>query len=170
MKEGTVIAIIVAGVALIFLAVSRGWLGTGVGPTGIVTAPAPGQHGAIVTPQPTTNYSGYLAASTAPGVSNALNSALSGIGNLFTGWFGSSPAAPAPGQSASGSSPTMSAQPSGPSPSTLAAQAAEGMNTPVGPQVSQGVSYDATAQSAYDWLGLTADNAYDPSYSLQETA
>jgi hypothetical protein len=164
MKDSTIIILVVAGVAVLFWAVSTGLLKTVGGPVTV-----PGTN--ILAPQPTQNYSGYLAASTAPGVSSALNGALSGLGtglnHLFAGWFGSPTGSSAPTPIKQGSnpaSPSLGAQPVGPSASTIAAQTAEGSF--VGPQIPE-IGYEVTSGSAFDYSGLAADNGYDPAYSLE---
>lgn len=183
MKDSTILILIVGGFALLFWAFSRGLLTAS--PTGLGINPATGRaYGTVAVPQPSQNYSGYLAASTAPGVASALNGALSGIGvglnNLFSGWLGSSntgsgggnqgPVAPA------ASAPSAAAQPSGPTPGSFysGASAPAMLNatayTPVGPVVPPDVSYAATPGSAFDYQGLSVDNSYDPSYSLQDPA
>jgi|SRR6516162_359446 hypothetical protein len=166
MKDSTLVILLVGGAALLFWAVSRGFISAS--PTGLGTLPGPGQSGVIVTPQPTQNYSGYLAASTAPSVSSALSSVLSGFGNLASGWLSSkaSGASVPPQQGASAYSPSMGAQPSGPSPFATQSAYSAYDNTLVGPQIPDAVSYDATNGSAYAWAALADDNGYDPNYAL----
>lgn len=171
MKDSTVILLIVGGFVLLFWAFSKGIIST----TGLGVNPATGQpYGTIVTPQPTTNYSGYLAATTAPGVSSALNGALSGIGsglnNLFSGWFGgSSQTTPGPNQTASPTSPAVAAQPSGSVYGPFVdASTFQGTSNPVGPVVDPVMSYNSTSGSAFDFLGLSNANSYDPSYALND--
>ena len=151
MKENTVIILVVAVAALLFWAISTGLLKTGVN-----------VGGGIVAPQPSQNYSGYLAASTAPAVSGALSNAVFGLSSAFTSWLhpsgGSSAPTPA-GQQASATSPAGPAQPAG---STYASYD----DSLVGPQIDPIMSYGATPGSAFDYSGLAASNAYDPSYSL----
>lgn len=171
MKDSTVVLLIVGGFALLFWAFSRGLIST----TGLGVNPATGQqYGVITAPQPTTNYSGYLAATTAPGVSSALNGALSGLGagvnNLFSGWFGgSSQTTPAPNQTASPVSPAVAAQPTGAVYGPFVdASTFQGTSNPVGPVVDPTVSYNATSGSAFDFLGLSQANSYDPNYALTD--
>ena len=172
MKDNTVILLVIGGLVLLFWAMSKGLLGTGA--TGLAINPATGQpYGAISVPQPSTNYSGYLAASTAPGVANALNGALTGLSSMFAGWLGtSSTPTPAPAQGANPASPSLAAQPSGPTSSFYSGASAPAMldatqyAANVGPSVPPDISYNATQGAAFDFPGLTADNAYDPSYSL----
>jgi hypothetical protein len=159
MKDSTIIIILLGGAALLFWAVSTGLIQTTggavrVGPQGAVSG--------VVAPQPAQNYSGFLAASTAPGVSSALNSALSGIGNAFSAWLTPHNPTVAAGQGpVSATPPTLSAQPSGPVGATIAGAS-------VGPIIPPELSYDATTGAAYDWMGLANANSFDPSYSLQE--
>lgn len=180
MKESTVIVLIVAGVAALFWAMSRGLLGVGVGPTGLVANPATGHlAGAITVPQPTQNYSGYLAASTAPGVASALNSIFGGIGSSISGWLspsGSSntpyvnqgPIAPSP------EAPSAAAQPGGPLPDGFFSGASQNpvvaSSAFVGPVVAPDLAYGATSGLAFAYDGLAADNAPDMSYSLEQTS
>lgn len=174
MKEGTTVLLIVGGLALLFWAFSKGLLG--VVPTGISINPATGQpYGAIAVPQPSTNYSGYLAASTAPQVSSVLNGALSGLGqgvnHLFSGWFGGSSQTPPTANNvgvAPTSTPALAASPSGPSPSYGVLTADMGTSTPVGPVIDPILSYNTTSGAAFDYTGLAAANAPDPGYSLTD--
>lgn len=170
MKDSTVIIVILAGAALLFWAVSTGLIQTTGGAVRI------GNTG-IVAPQPNQNYSGYLAASTAPGVSGAINNALSGIGsgvgNLFAGWFGgSAPSTTPPNNSATPNSPAMAAQPSGPGQTTSEqyGPTVQQLTAPVGPVVDPQLAYAATAGSAFDYTGLSSANSYDSSYSLTDPA
>lgn len=158
MSTGATVAIVVGVLAVFYLAVSRGLVSSGVsvgvGPGGITAAKG------IIAPQPSSNYGGYLAASTAPGVSSALNGALTGLGSGLASWLHSStPAQPAPQQGASASSPSLYAQPSGPAGAFVA-------GSTVGPITDPVVSYDATSGAAFDYPGLAADNGYDASVAL----
>lgn len=181
MSTGGIIAIVIGGLAILFFATSRGLINSGVsvgvGPGGVTTAKG------IIAPQPSANYGGYLAASTAPGVSSALNGALTGLGGALAGWLGrpsSSPAAPA--QGASASSPSLAAQPSGPfMPSGPMPPTSIGIPTSgggtfaedgwvIGPQISPDISFNSTAGSAFDYSGIASDNAFDPSASLESYA
>jgi hypothetical protein len=162
MSTGAWIAVVVGVVAVIFLAVNRGLVQSGVqvgvGPGGVTTTRG------IVAPQPTANYGGYLAASTAPGVSNALNGALTGLGHALAGWMNPPAAASAPvAQGASASSPSLYAQPSGPA---LALGGTAVAGALVGPQIDPTIQYDLTSGAAFDYSGLTQDNSFDPSASL----
>lgn len=160
MKEGTVIILIVGAVAVLFWAVSTGLIKTTGGNIQL--------GGGIVAPQPSSNYSGYLAASTASGVSSALNGLLSGFGNMASGWFspsGSGGGTTVQGQVAVPTSPALSAQPSGPNVATPSTYASYDTSL-VGPQISSDVSYDATSGAAFDYYGLSDSNSYDPEYSL----
>lgn len=177
MKDSTVILLVVGGFVLLFWAFSKGIITAGVGPTGLGVNPATGKpYGVITAPQPSTNYSGYLAATTAPGVSGALNGALSGIGsglnNLFSGWFGgqsSNPTPSASNQIASANSPALNAQPAGPVAAPFDfASTFQGTSNPVGPVVNPDVSYNATNWSAFDYNGLAASNSPDMTYSLMD--
>ena len=177
MNTGAVVEIVIGAVVLVFLAVNWGVVNAGVqvgvGPGGVTTTRG------IVAPQPSANYGGYLAASTAPGVAGALNGALTGLGHALAGWL-TPPTTPqaAPAQGASASSPSLFAQPSGPSAASAAAIAGGiGIATPgggtyaedgwaIGPQIDPVISYNSTGGSAFDWAGLSADNAYDPSAAL----
>jgi hypothetical protein len=171
MKDSTIVVLVVAGVVALFWAASTGLIKTG-----------------IQVPQPAQNYSGYLAASTAPAVTGALNSIIGGLSNSISGWL--SPAAPpttvsgTPGQiatlqaSAASSSPqttdtpvgnqlispTFAASPSGPNFTGLVASVQPPQNS--GPVVDPSLSYASTSQAAYDYTGLAASNPYDAGYSL----
>lgn len=161
MKDSTIIILVVAVVGVLFWAFSKGFITSGAVPIG---------HTGILAPQPTTNYSGYLAASTAPGVSNALNGLLTGIGGAFTGWFGGGgPGTPAPvvAQGANPKSPTLAAQPQGVSTTSYVIG-----GSLVGPQPATlsglQLTYDAgTSGNAFDYAGLAGDNSFDSSYSLE---
>jgi hypothetical protein len=165
-KDGVIVVIVLAVAAGLFFAFKSGFISPGLGMT------AGGkQVGTIAVPQPTQNYGGYLAATTAPAVS-------AGIGNLLTAgshWIAglASPAAsatPAVASGANPASPTLAAQPAGPNNASQAAMiAAEGMGTTVGPMVDPQIAYDATAGSAFDWAGLSADNAWTSDASLDGT-
>ena len=172
MSTGGTIALVIGVLAVFYLAINRGLINSGVqvgvGPGGVTSTKG------IVAPQPSQNYGGYLAASTAPGVSSALNGALTGLGSAFAGWFGPTNPIASPAQGASPNSPSGAAQPSGPS---VAAGAAVAAATPgggsyaedgwiIGPQVDPAVSYNSTAGSAFDYSGLASDNGYDPSVAL----
>ena len=185
MKEDTGIIVIIGGFILLFWAFSRGLIGSGIGPTGIAVNPQTGvASGAISVPQPTQNYSGYLAATTAPGVSNALNTLVGGLGTTLSGWFsgGSNPPQVAQGPAAPAvQAPSQAAQPSGPTPINpitgggffAGANAPAMLNataaTPVGPITDPSVTYDATSGSAFDFGGLAASNSVDPTYSLMSS-
>jgi len=160
MKAGVIVAVIVGAVAIIFLAVNRGLISSGVnvgfGPAGSTTVKG------IIAPQPTQNYSGFLAASTAPGVATALNGALAGLGKGFESWFGGGGGTQPVAQGASATSPSLFAQPSGPS----AAAAATVGGSLVGPIIDPAMSYDMTTGAAYDYSGLSADNTWDSSATL----
>jgi hypothetical protein len=173
MKTGAVIAVVAGALILVFWATSRGLVNAGVaiGPGG--------RPSGIVAPQPSQNYSGWLAASTAGGVSNILNTALSGLNNVFGSWMQRSPQAPTVAQGANSGSPSLAAQPVGVTlaqiaalnqsvmaPGTVQVSTSDIGSTLVGPQVDPAMSYAATAGSAFDMGGLYADNAYDPSASL----
>lgn len=160
MKTGAVIAIVIGVVAVLYLAVSRGLIGSGAVPLA----------GGGVAPNPAKNYSGYLAASTAPQVSGFLNTAIAGVTSGLHAWF-SSPSAPtpAPAQGGSPTSPSFAAQPSGPSASSLTSQTGLAGWFP-GPSVDPSVSYNSTPGSAFDYGGLAAQNAYDPSTTLYDGA
>jgi hypothetical protein len=162
MKEGTV-AIIIGAIVIGFLVVFR-----------FNTQVATGQR--ILTPQPSQNYGGYLAASTAPSVATALNGLISGFGSAATSWLKGSPrtvvqgAPPSPSAVAS---PAGIAAPVGPQPN-LQANFIAGLNTYsdpgstlVGPQTNPAITYDATNGLAFDYAGLSGDNAYDPAASYQ---
>jgi hypothetical protein len=176
MKDSTIVLLLIGGAALLFWAVSTGLIRT---TGGMIPVGAQGQvaGGTILAPQPSSNYSGYLAATTAPGVSTALNSALSGIStgvnHLFAGWFGGSGAAagPAPQQTASANSPALAAQPAGPVYGPFVdAQTFQGTSSPVGPINDPSVAYGATSGAAFDYAGLANANTYDPGYSLQDAS
>ena len=162
-EETTVLIIVVAAAALLFWAVSSGLIKSGV-----VTVPG---SGGVVAPQPSSNYSGYLAASTAPGVAGAINTVLSGLGNTVDAWLGGTRSAQptAAGQTANAASPALAAQPAGPSPAVIPPSATyvDYSNALVGPQVDPAVAYAATTGAAFDYLGLAGANTADASYSLQ---
>jgi hypothetical protein len=170
MKDETLIIFIVAGFALLFWAVSTGLIKTTGGGVNV--------GGGIVAPQPATNYSGYLAASTAPGVSSALNSILGGVGTSVAAWLSPEPSTATntpfvnqgPMQPAV-SAPSAAAQPQGPSSSGLvAAQTVQNTSVPVGPVIDPSISYLSTNQDAFNYLGLSSANAVDPGYSLETYA
>lgn len=156
MKEAPFLAIVIGGFALIYLAVKSGWIGPNQ------SAAIPVGRG-VYAPQPAQNYSGYLAASTAPGVSSALNGLLSGIGGAVSGWLHQAPKnVPAPN--------VQAAAPTG---------AYQSASTGVGPMNPTGISdsndpflwtdplaYDNTDVMSFSYDALAADNAYDPTYSL----
>jgi hypothetical protein len=173
MKDSTIVILVIGGFAVLYLAFSRGFLSAS--PTGLGLNPATGQaYGTINVPQPSTNYSGYLAASTAPGVSSALNGALSGIGsglnNLFSGWFGGSSQTPtAANQTATPASPSLGAQPAGPNYGPfLDATMLQGTSNPVGPVNNPDLAYAATSGLAFDYAGLANANSPDSTYSLMD--
>lgn len=159
MSTGGVIALVVGGLAVIFLLVNRGLVNAGV-PVG---------HG-IVAPQPAQNYGGYLAASTAPQVSGLLSTVLSGVTSAAHSWLSpsSSSNTPAPNQAASSASPSLSAQPSGPAAavSSPLGPSDVGMGWMIGPVIDPSLSYNATPGSAFDYAGLASDNSFDPNASL----
>jgi hypothetical protein len=176
MKESTIIILVVAGVAALFWAVQTGLIK--------VTGGAVNVGGGIVAPQPSQNYSGYLAASTAPGVSGALNAILGGVGSTLSSWLApanANPAAPTPAQVAASVGPvpgsiqptsatigTQLVSPSfaGPSGPSLANLMPSYSATPIGPQTDASLNYDSTTGNAFDYNGLSGANAYDPAYSL----
>jgi hypothetical protein len=157
MKDNVIVIAVIAGVALLFWAVSTGLIKTTGGNVAI--------GGGIVAPQPAQNYSGYLAASTAPAVSNALSGAVSGLSSSLSSWLsglGGSTATPV-GQAANPNSPALAAQPIGP-------QVIPTLGSYAGPQVDPLLAYDSTSGSAYDYAGLAGANSYDPSYDLSTGA
>lgn len=176
MKTGFLIAGILAAVGIVYLIFSKTLLG---GNPAVSVGPGGRQTG-ILAPQPSTNYSGYLAATTAPQVSGILNTVLAGVNSGFHSWL--SPSNPTPAnapanQGANMASPSLAAQPSGPYPTYGPAapgnaagsfsdlQAA--FSAPVGPVVDPAMSYNATPGSAFDYGPLAADNAYDSAASLE---
>lgn len=176
MKTGGVIAIVIGVIAVLYFAFSRGLIGTGGQVVGA---------GGILAPQPSSNYSGYLAATTAPSVAGILNTTLSGINSGLHSWL--SPAAPTPvtGQGASASSPSLAAQPVGPSssvvapgvgsvsilsPGTVGPSSYTAPTSLVGPQLDTTISYGSTSGAAFDYAGLAASNAYDPSSGLTDSS
>lgn len=182
MKDEGWIVLIVGGFVLLFWAFSRGLIGGGVGPTGVAVNPQTGvASGAIQVPQPSSNYSGYLAATTAPGVASAVNTIIGGLGTTLSGWFSGGSNAPqvAQGPAAPASAaPSAAAQPAGPTPINpitggnfyAGANAPAMLNataaTPIGPITAPDVTYDATSGSAFDYNGLSGSNAYDPTYAM----
>jgi len=169
MKDSTILIVVVAGAALLFWAVSSGLIKTSGGAI-------PVGHTGVVAPQPSSNYSGYLAANAAPAIAGSINAAISGLGSAFSAWISpSSGPNVTPGQVASPSSPSAAAQPSGPalvSQLSKSAPTSSGYATYsdalVGPQIDPSVSYASTPGLAFDYSGLAADNAFDPAYSLQD--
>jgi hypothetical protein len=124
----------------------------------------------ILTPQPTQNYGGYLQATTAPAVSQALSGAISGFGSTIAGWLGSSsqPSIATAGISAAGAvgagvAPRLiSGGPAG----SAAPNAPAQLIAPIGPITDPNLSYNATDYSSFDYSGLASNNAYDPTASL----
>lgn len=155
MKVWGIVAIVGGILVALYFAASRGLIGSGVpvGRTGIVA------------PQPGTNYSGYLAATTAPQVSGILNTLLSGVNSAAHSWLApsNSPSTVGPNQGASANSPALFASPVGPMDTTMISAT----GTLVGPQIPPDVQYNATPGSAFDYSGLAADNSYDPNASLE---
>lgn len=175
MKESTVIVLLVAGFAVLFWAFSKGFISAS--PTGLGINPSTGQaYGVVNVPQPSTNYSGYLAASTAPGVSSALNQIFGGIGTGLSSWLsGGGSSTPVVNQgpiAPPASAPSASAQPTGPTPSGFFSGASANpvlsASAAVGPAIAPDLSYDATQNSAFDYAGLSSANAFDPNYSLMD--
>lgn len=173
MKDSTILILVIGGLALLFWASSKGFISAS--PTGLGINPATGKaYGTIAVPQPSTNYSGYLAASTAPGVTSALNALIGGLGSTTSSWLaGSGAATPTVGQGAtnpSSSAPSAAAQPVGPSSSYFYSGAylnpISSPSAAVGPAVAPELSYGATSGAAFDYAGLASSNAVDPSYSL----
>lgn len=171
MKEETVILLVVGAFALLFWGVSTGIIRTTGGNIQL--------GGGILAPQPSQNYSGYLAASTAGGVSGVLNTALSGLSSTLTGWLGGGGQGPVVNQGPvvpASSAPTQAAQPAGPTPASFysGSSAPAMLNAsalaPVGPVVPPDLSYGATSGAAFDYAGLAGANTYDPSYSIQDGA
>lgn len=166
MSTGGVIAIVLGAVVLVFLAVNRGLVSSGV-QVGIGPSGATSTRG-IVAPQPSTNYGGYLAASTAPGVSSALNGALTGLGSGLASWFRPAPtSAPVVSQGANSASPSAAAQPVGVQTTNMPISGAL-----VGPQITpiSGLSYDATSGAAFGFGDLSAENAWTAADSLETPA
>jgi hypothetical protein len=172
MKDSTVILLVVGGFVLLFWAFSKGFLTAS--PTGLAINPQTGQpYGAIQVPQPATNYSGFLAATTAPGVGQALNTIIGGLGTGLSAWIsgGAAPNVPTPGQSASVNSPALAAQPTGALYGPFVdATTFQGTATPVGPIVDPTASYNSTSGLAFDYSGLSSANSFDPTYSLLDPA
>lgn len=164
MSTGGIVALAIAAVAVIFLAVNRGLISSGV-QVGVGAGGVTSTKG-IVAPQPSSNYGGYLAASTAPGVSSALNGALTGLGSAFAGWFGGSPAPTKPvQQGATSNSPSLAAQPIGTTDAPIGGAL-------VGPQPASlsglQLTYDSgTTGAAFDYTGLANANSWDQSSSLE---
>lgn len=157
MRTGAVVAIVAGVLIALYWAFSRGIIGSG----GLGVRAS----GGVIAPQPSSNYSGYLAATTAPQVSGILNTVLSGVNSGLHSWLAPAQAAtPAP-TPAPAASPALAAQPQGPS--GLNDSALFYSATPVGPQVDPTVSYAATSGAAYDLGGLASQNAFDPSSSLE---
>ena len=152
MNTGTALVLVGGAIAILFLATSKGLISSGAVPVGR----------GVYAPQPAQNYSGYLAASTAPGVSGALNNILSGLGSGLSGWLSRKTNVPAPN--------VQAAAPTG---------GYQAVSTGVGPSNPTGTSdswdsmlwqdplaYDNTNQVAFAYDPLAVDNAYDPNYSL----
>lgn len=177
MKTSTLLILVGAGFALIVWAFSKGLISSGAVPISAAGQPKPGT---IVAPQPAQNYGGFLAASTASGVSSVLNTAISGLNNLFTGWFGKSSGSTPVAQGSNPSSPSLFAQPgqtlqqltnlqtanqnyiASLEPSTYSNPG----STLIGPQIDPSLAF--TSDGSFDYAGLAADNAFDPEYSLEE--
>jgi hypothetical protein len=112
-----------------------------------------------IVPQAASNYSGYLAASTAPAVSTALNGFLTGLGNLGTSWL-------------HGSSSTSVGSPSAAQPQGAQQQLSGGVGVTANsnynliPPISP-IAYDNTSGSAFNYQGLSYDNGFDPTYSME---
>jgi hypothetical protein len=156
MKEAPFLAVVIGGFALLYLAVKSGWIG------GNPNAAIPVGRG-VYAPQPAQNYSGYLAASTAPGVSDALNGLLSGVGGALSGWL----------HTRSSNSPAPNVQAAAPTGAYQAASTGIGPSNPLGISDSNNpmlwtdpLAYDNTGVTSFAYDALAADNAYDPTYSL----
>ena len=161
MKDSTLIIIVVAVAAGLFFAFRGGFLAPS--PTGIAVNARTGlPSGNIAVPQPAQNYSGFLAASTAPQVAGALGNFISGAASSALAWFSpKNPPPPPPQQGASTVSPSLGAQPSGPAvPSPL-----YGTEAYVGPQVDPVMAYPMDGAS-FGYASLATDNGFDPTYSL----
>lgn len=164
MKDSTLVIIVVAVAAGLFFAFRNGFLSSS--PTGLgINARTGLPSGNITVPQPATNYSGFLAASTAPQVSNALGGFITGLSSSALAWLSPKQGQVVPPQSgASTVSPSLGAQPSGPwSLSDVWGGAL------VGPQIDPVISYDSTNGSSFGYDSLAADNAFDPMYSFDNT-
>lgn len=158
MKEAPLLAVIIGGFAILYLAIKSGWIGPNQ------SAAIPVGKG-VYAPQPAQNYSGYLAASTAPGVSSALNGLLSGIGGAVSGWL-HTPSVNSPAPNVRAVTPTSYSQ---------------SVSTGIGPGNITGtadsfdqtlwdnpIAYDNTDVTAFSYDAIAADNAYDPTYSLTD--
>jgi hypothetical protein len=160
MKEGGVIAIVAGVVIVLWFAVNKGLIQARAVPVGA----------GVYAPQPAQNYSGYLAASTAPGVSGALNSILSGVGGAVTAWLKKGPSNPAPAVSAAapgmggylGSGGVGPSNPMG----TIDQNDPAYLAMLAGNTDAAAMAYDQTTNNAFAYDALAADNAYDPNYSL----
>jgi hypothetical protein len=156
MKDSTLL-IIVGALVVGFLVVFKYNTGVATGKT-------------ILAPQPSQNYGGYLQATTAPSVSSAISSMISGLGSSVGGWLGksSSPSIAtagiaAAGQVGAGIAPRLiSGGPAG----AAAPNAPVQLIAPIGPITDPGLSYNATDYSSFDYGGLAYNNSYDPSASL----
>lgn len=163
--EGLIIALVIGAIAIFFFAVNRGLISSGVS-VGVGAGGATSVKG-IIAPQPSQNYSGYLAASTAPGVAGAINGLLSGIGSGASAWFSGVKSTPTPavGNPAQAAAPVSSV-------ANAAQQQSVYDNTPLplpalGPQLSDvNLAYDNTSGSSFGYDALAADNAYSPGDSL----
>jgi hypothetical protein len=152
MKTGGIIALVVGVIVVLYFAVSRGLISSGVsvGPGGQVKG--------IVAPQPSASYGGYLAATSAPAVSGILNTTLAGLNHAFAGWFGSGPSQPAAAPAALAST--------GPAPTLGAYVTTPNASAPlpvIGPQIADATAYTGLS----DQFATVADeNSYDPNTSL----
>jgi len=152
MNTGTALVIVGGVLAVLFFATSKGLISSGAVPVGR----------GVYAPQPAQNYSGYLAASTAPSVAGALNNVLSGLSTGLGGWLSRKANTPAPAVRAA--APTGEYQ---------AVSTGVGPSNPTGTSDSwdsmlwtDPLAYDNTNQTAFAYDPLALDNAYDPNYSL----
>jgi hypothetical protein len=159
MSTGGVVAIVIGAVVILFLAVNRGLINSGV-----QISPTGAQRG-IVAPQPAQNYGGYLAATTAPAVSSAVSSLISLGNGALTSWMRPANSPTPVAQGGSVASPSLAAQPQGPAVTYYNANI-----TPIGPVVSPDLGYVNTNQAAFDYVGLANDNGFDINASLEQNA
>lgn len=162
MKAETALILVGGLIALLWFASAKGLIASGAVPVGK----------GVYAPQPAQNYSGYLAASTAPAVSGALSTILSGVAGGLSAWLHPKSSTPAPAVRAA--APTSAGYngsggvgPSNPLGISTDDPAYQAMISGYSDQMRAG--YDQTSGSAFSYDALALDNAFDPNYSLDQT-